>query len=199
MKHSCDQGEKKRESRHKLDPGNVRAHSVHKKCDARQPCTTCANKNRGAACKYEGSRSRDNPPLKPPTPQRKDALAGPDSSESDSSRSPSVDANEKPLVPPYQSEREIPPLIPGRANPAPSLDGSLKGLGIAEWSLCSTESSFTTLPSIHFRAIPRPLGIPLSLIPPERVQVSRFPGSDQDMSLCVFSLRLRKFSSGRRG
>lgn len=46
-------------------------------------------------------------------------------------------------------------------------------------------SSFTILPSIHFR-IPRPLQIPLSLIPPEHVQVSYIAGNDLDMFLYVF-------------
>jgi len=46
-------------------------------------------------------------------------------------------------------------------------------------------SSFTVLPSIHLQAIHRPLRISLSLIPPERVQVSSITGGDFDMSLYV--------------
>jgi len=46
-------------------------------------------------------------------------------------------------------------------------------------------SSFTVLPSIHFRRIPRPLPVPLSLIPPERVQISPNAGGDLDMTLYV--------------
>ena len=46
-------------------------------------------------------------------------------------------------------------------------------------------SSFTVLPSIHFRTIPRSLRIPLSLIPPERVQISSIAGGDLDMTLYV--------------
>ena len=53
-----------------------------------------------------------------------------------------------------------------------------------------TGSSFTVLPSIHFRTIPRPLQIPLSLIPPERVQISPIAGGDLDMTLCVLFLVL---------
>ena len=45
--------------------------------------------------------------------------------------------------------------------------------------------SFTVLPSVHFGRIPRPLPVPLSLIPPERVQVSSNPGGDLDMTLYV--------------
>jgi len=43
-------------------------------------------------------------------------------------------------------------------------------------------SPFTILPSIHFSKIPRPLRMPLSLIPPERVQVSCVSWSDLDMT-----------------
>ena len=50
-----------------------------------------------------------------------------------------------------------------------------------------TVSSFTILPSIHFRTIPRPLRVPLSLIPPERVQVSSVAEGDLDMTLYVLS------------
>ena len=49
-------------------------------------------------------------------------------------------------------------------------------------------SSFTVLPSIDFRAIPRLLQIPLSLIPPERVQISPITGGDLCMSLYVLRL-----------
>ena len=48
-----------------------------------------------------------------------------------------------------------------------------------------TGSSFTILPSIHFRTIPWPLRIPLSFIPPEHAQVSSVARSDLDMTLCV--------------
>ena len=53
----------------------------------------------------------------------------------------------------------------------------------------------TVLPSIQFRTIPRPLQVPLSLVPPERVQVSPIAGGDLDMTLCVLSVS--GFLSGR--
>jgi hypothetical protein len=159
-----------------LDRGNVRAYIVHKKCDARQPCTTCVNKNRGTACKYEGSRSSGNVPPTPPMSQSEDALAGSGSSESGSSRS--------------LEKVDLVPLS--------DVSVVQKTLDVAEWLPRSTGSSFTILPSVHFRAIPRPLHIPLSFIPPERVQISWVSGNDLDMTLCVFSLRFLKFSSGRR-
>jgi hypothetical protein len=174
--HSCDQDGEKSEWRHKLDLGNVMAYIVNKKCDARQPCTECVNKNRGTACKYEVSRSSGNVSPTPPMSQPKDALAGSGSSESGSSRSlEGVD-----LV------------------PLSDVSVVQKTLDVAEWSPRSTGSSFTILPSIHFRAIPRPLQIPLSFIPPERVQVSWVSGNDLDMTLYVFSVRFLEFSSDRR-
>lgn len=49
-----------------------------------------------------------------------------------------------------------------------------------------TTSAFTILPSVYFRTIPRPLRVPLSLIPPEHMQVSGICENDLDMSLYVF-------------
>jgi hypothetical protein len=46
-------------------------------------------------------------------------------------------------------------------------------------------TSFTILQSIHFQTIPRPLRIPLSLIPPEHLRVSDVPGGELDLTLCV--------------
>jgi hypothetical protein len=174
--HSCDQVGEKSEWRHKLDLRNVMAYIVNKKCDARQPCMTCVDKNKSAACKYEGSRSSGNVPPTPPMSQSKDVLAGSGSNESGSS------------------------CYLEKVDQIPLSDVSVvqKILDVAEWSPRSTGSSFTILPSIHFRAIPRPLQIPLSFIPPERVQVSWVSGNDRDMTLYVFSLRFLEFSSDRR-
>jgi hypothetical protein len=178
----------------------VRVYFVHKKCDARQPCTTCVNKNTGAACEYEGSRSCGYTPPNPPTPQSKNALAGSGSSEFGSSGSSSVGSHERPSSPPNRFERGPPPPILEKVDRVLPPGGSVvqTALDVTEWSPRSTGTSFKILPSIHFRAIPRPLRMPLSLIPPERVQVSRATGSDLDMALYVFSLRVRKFSSDRR-
>ena len=48
-----------------------------------------------------------------------------------------------------------------------------------------TVSSFTVLPSVLFRTIPRPLPVPLSLVPPEHIQISPVAGGDLDMTLYV--------------
>ena len=89
-----------------------------------------------------------------------------------------------------------PPLAPRERSLAPSFRA--RGAGMLGPSLVARDayditkrvprtnvSPFTVLPSIHFRTIPRPLQIPLSLIPPERVQISPIAGSDLDMTLCV--------------
>jgi hypothetical protein len=180
-KHPYNQGEKKREWRHKSGLGYVKTHSVHKKCDAKEPCTTCVNKNRGSTCKYEGSRSRGDVPSNSPMPKPKDFLARSDSSEPGSSYPSPFDL----------FARSSAPLVPWS-------DGSVaqKTLGVTEWSPRSTGSSFTILPSINFLTIPRPLHTSLSLIPPERVQVSWVAGNDLDMALYVFVIRSLKFSSG---
>ena len=52
------------------------------------------------------------------------------------------------------------------------------------------------LPSTHFQTIPRPLRVPLSLIPPEHMQVSSIAENDLDMTLCVF-FRLWDFTRAK--
>ena len=161
------------------NPGNVRAHTVCKKCDAKQPCTTCVTKNRGAGCKYaEGSRSSADTPPKPQNCPPKDALpAG-----SGSSNSLSLNFSENSSAPP---ERKPALLILEKAAPVSSSDTSAteKPLTVVACPLRPVASSFEILPSIHLQTIPQPLRIPFSFIPPERVQVSGNGGSDLDMTL----------------
>ena len=57
--------------------------------------------------------------------------------------------------------------------------------GAMEYPPRSTASSFTILPSVHFQTVPHPLPLPLSDIPPERLQVSWVSGNDLDMTLYV--------------
>jgi hypothetical protein len=174
--HSCDQVGEKSGWRHRLDLGNVMAYIVNKRCDAREPCMTCVDKNKSAACKYKGSRSSGNVPPTPPMSQSKAVLVGSGSNESGSS------------------------CYLEKVDQVPLSDVSVvqKILDVTGWSPRSTGSSFTILPSVHFRDIPRPLHIPSSFIPPERIQVSWVSESDRDMTLYVFSLQPRKFSSDRR-
>ena len=145
-------------------------------CDAKQPCTTCVNKNKGAACEYEGSRNRDNALSKRPTPTPKGVLLVRSNSNASGSRlSSSPDFRERPLAQPEQSRREPPPTTHGKLVPVPSSDASVavRALGAMEYPLHPIVSSFSILPSINFQSTTRPLQTPLSLIPPN---VCKFPG-----------------------
>lgn len=162
----------------------MRAHSIHKRCDARQPCKTCAEKGRGAACKYEVSSG--NVPPKPPIsgPPRDVLFPWSDSSKSGPSHSLSLVLREKSSEPAEQSERQPSRLKLENAVLVPSSGASAadKALGVTECLTHLDAPSFAIIPSIHFRVIPRPLRIPLSLIPPEHVRVSCVAGSDMDMT-----------------
>ena len=87
---------------------------------------------------------------------------------------------------------EQPPTSPPRVHngvvlrPSSDVSAARHIHATTEYLPRSTVSSFTVLPSIHFRTIPRPLRVPLSLIPPERVQVSSVAEGDLDMTLYVF-------------
>ena len=92
----------------------------------------------------------------------------------------------RPSKPKARLPRELPPAshIHDSIAPCPSSDVS-----VVRYIHNATKRvphpvpySFTILPSIHLRTIPRPLQIPLSFIPPEHVQVSRVAGSDMDMT-----------------
>lgn len=136
-------------------------------------------------CRYEGSRSSG----KRPTPRPKDVLVWSDSKESGPSHSLPLDLRGGSSINPGQSERETLPPIDEKVASAPLSDGSVAAdaLGVTECPLRPTATSFAILPSISFQTVPRPLRIPLSLVPPERVQVSWVSGSDLDMTLYVFS------------
>ena len=155
------------------------------------------NKNKGAACKYEGSHHSDKAPPKYPSSPPKDVLmAWSDSNESAYSQPSPPDSPEGPSVQPGQREQERSPLVRENVVPVPPSDASvtMKAPGVTECTLPPTAFPLTVHPSIHFQTIPRPLRIPLSLIPPERLQVSWVAGSEMDMKLYVFSRRPREYS-----
>ena len=185
------------------------------RCDAKQPCTTCVNGNRGAGCTYElpprprpagtgvfifvQARAPDSPnagnlPSQAPANVPSSALTSPPRdlplvTWSDSSESgPSHSQFPAPPTPIIRSSPDFSPRIHDKILPGPSSDVSVrrKTHDTTISILRPTVSSFTVLPSIHFQIVPRPLRTPFSLIPPERVQVSSVAGSDLDMTLCVF-------------
>lgn len=167
----------------------------HQKCDAKRPCTTCVNGNKGAECTYEPQRRPrpttfvfahrfSGPQIGPPS----DLLALSSSSESTSSTAPPLALPERHSTPTLRLPWE---LSPRTLN---NIGSSVvqKSRGTTECVPYLTGFSFTILPSIHFRTIPRPLRVPPFLIPPERMQISSIAESDLDMTLCVF-FRLLKF------
>ncbi|KAF9783449.1 hypothetical protein BJ322DRAFT_153080 [Thelephora terrestris] len=150
------------------------------KCDARQPCATCVNRDRVAACTYERSRSS------------KSVLRASLDSSSGSASSHSSSANllERSSTPPNQLELKLSLRAPRKVAPVPSSNVSLVGEvpGSTEHPPRPTASSFTVLPSIHFQTIPRPLRIPLSAIHPEHSQVSCVARNDLDMAFRLRAL-----------
>ena len=177
--------------------GRRRLTSSHQRCDAKRPCTTCVNGDKADECIYGRQRSRLIPTIQtsakgfswPPIgPLPTLLLTWPDSSESASLPS-SLAPCERPSPPTARPPWELSPRIYNQIGPRPSSDVSVvqSTCGITERVPRLTGSSFTILPSIHFHTIPRPLRIPLSLVPPEYTQVSSVTESELDMTLCVFS------------
>ena len=188
--------------------------SSHQRCDGRRPCMTCVNRERGDECTYEprqrphGANSSTLPisnetvshpltvrtlPSKPPavgfsssdSPTRPLLgtlhLTWSNSSESASSLPP------PPPLAPYERSLALSSRVQGEMALDPSSDVAVVQ-DIQSTTECvphPTVSSFTVLPSIHFRRIPRPLLVPLSLIPPEHAQLSSNAGGDLDMTLYV--------------
>lgn len=195
-------------------------HFTHQRCDGKQPCTTCVNGERGVRCAYEPRQqsrrakpkallvSRDSAPrplgirtlpsepstvgfLSSERPIRPSLdiplLTWSNSGESDPPLLPPLAPFERPLTSPSHARDQV---VPDRSPPP----GALVVRNIHDTTGCisrPTVSSFTILPSIHFQTIPWPLQVPLSIIPPERVQVSPIAGGDLDMTLYV----LIRFSS----
>ncbi|KAF9779638.1 hypothetical protein BJ322DRAFT_369059 [Thelephora terrestris] len=139
------------------------------KCDAKQPCTRCVDRHRTAACTYERFPSIDNAP--PKTLRflaRKDPPLA--SSDYDSSY----------FLPPDFREQPLTLLLP-------SSSASEKARDATECPPPPTPF-LTTLPSLHFQTVPRPLPRPLSDIPPELLQVSSASESSLDMTFRLKAL-----------
>ena len=102
-------------------------------------------------------------------------LLRPSSSGTASSRPQPLTPREQPLTPMGEPRR------------MPLSDASVMG-NVHNTAGCvphSSVSSFTVLPSINFRTVLRPPRVPLSLTPPERLQISSIAGGDLDMTLYV--------------
>ena len=170
--------------------------SPHQRCDAKQPCTACVNGDKSAECIYE-SRRRPRPipttqvptggfswpPIGPPTL----LLTWSNFSEPTPPLVPSLTPCEQPppltLLP-----WELSPRLYNQIGLGPLSDvlAVQNTHGQVEHAPHPAGSSFTILPSIHFQTIPRPLRVPLSLVPPEYMQVSSIAKSELAMTLCMF-------------
>jgi hypothetical protein len=153
---------------------NRQGQSCQQKCDAKQPCTTCLKRDRVAACTYERSRSSANiSPRLPRSPTK--------SSKFVYFHHVPPDPHERPSTPPERLES--PHVLDEAALVlSPSTSAVEKAHGVTECPPPLITSSLTILPSIHFQRIPRPLPLPLSVIPPERKQVSWVSENDLDMT-----------------
>ena len=174
--------------------------SPHQKCDAKQPCTTCVNRDGGAECTYElrqqphpagtfqTSFAYTSPGPPTGTPPGGLLLTFPSSRESASPIPLSLPPCERPSTLTVELSRELSPRIHNEVMEGPTSNVSVAQEihGAMECIPPLTGSSFTILPSIHFQTIPRPLRVPLSFFPPEHIQVSSTARNDLDMTLCVF-------------
>jgi len=189
--------------------------SPHQRCDGKRPCTTCVNGERGTECTYKiWQRSRragasafpvrreiaSHPPTAHTLPSQPPAtefsfsellthssLNIPLLTLSDSSESASSLLPPPPPRAPYERPLAASSHVHGEMVLGPPSDFSVARHthDTTECLLRPTVSSFTVLPSIHFQTIPPPFPVPLSLVPPERIQISSNAGGDLDMTLYV--------------
>ena len=191
-----------------LDPGFT---LPDQKCDAKRPCTTCVNWDKGTECAYEQPRPVGTDALSVPPDNASGYLNARTSSFQTSAdglpfREPPIDPppdHPAPARPgPYESAS--PPSLssapymrrPSRPTPrlpqdpppflrnstVPRPSSSPVIHEIMERDSSPVGPPFTIPISIQFRTIPRPLRTSLSFAPPERVQVSCVSRSDLDMT-----------------
>ena len=171
--------------------------SPHQKCDTKQPCATCVNREAGADCAYGPQPRRPrlatrfqtsvNTSSGPPTGTPSDVLTLSSFRESTSPLFPFLPSREQPSTSTPELPQELSPRIHDGVVVGPSSNVSVvqEIHGAMECVPPLTGFSFTILPSIHFRTIPRPLRVPLPFPPPEYIQVSSIVRNDLDMTLCV--------------
>lgn len=176
------------------------------KCDAKRPCTTCANSGRGSGCFYEELRFPHHVisplphaahlfPLSdedPPGPSN-DA---PFSHRSDPSETPGLQVG-RPAQLGYDTFGPSsadpvdwdPTKLPSTSHTFQGFDPFVSG-GIKRYvrsrPLCpttpSTDPGLFVLPSLRLSIVPRPIHTPLSFFPPQRFQVAEGMSGDFEMS-----------------
>ena len=155
--------------------------SLHQRCDAMRPCTACANEGKASRCTYE-PRQRPRPTAAFQTLANK--LSGPsghfttfDSSESNPSLPPSLTPCERPSLPTVRLPWKLSSPIDNQTGSGPSSDISVAHSirGATECVSHLIGPSFQIPSPIRCQTTPQPLQVPLSLTPPERMQVPFLP------------------------
>jgi len=185
----------------KVGPRLRRLTSPNQRCDGKRPCMTCVNGEGGDGCTYE-PRQRSHRTNASALPISRETESHPPSIRTLPSQPPATRfLFSEPLTCPSLgiplltlsnssgSTFSLLPPPPPRLAPSshargeivlgPSSDFSVvrHTHDTTECVLRPTVSSFTVLPSIHFQTVPWPLQIPLSLILPERMQISSVAGA----------------------
>ena len=183
------------------------------KCDAKRPCTTCANSGRGSGCFYEELRFPHHviPHAAHPFPFSDEDPPGLSNDGSFSYRSFGAgedvpDAFESPRLQvgrPVQLGRDAlgsssadpvdwdPTKLPSTSHTFQGFDPFVSG-GIKRYvrsrplrsTTPSTSSELLVLPSLRLSIVPRPIHTPLSFFPPQRFQVAEGMAGDFEMSWC---------------
>lgn len=168
--------------------------SPRQKCDAKEPCAACVNVDKGSECAYEPrQRPRPAAAFQASASKLSRPQTGPPSDPSPLTWSNSSEHTSllalRPLTPTLRLPWEISPRIRDSEivlGPSSDVLITQKNRGTTKCVSRLTGSSFTILPSIHFRTVARPLRVSLSFIPPEYMQISCVSGNDLDLTLYVF-------------
>lgn len=190
------------------------------KCDAKRPCTTCANSGRGSGCFYEELRFPHHviPHAAHPFPLSDEDPPGPSNDgsflhQSFGAAEEAPDPSENPRLQvgrPVQSGRGAfgassadpvdwdPTKLPSTSHTFQGFDPFVSG-GIKRYvrsrplrpTTPTTNSGLFVLPSLRLSIVPRPIHTPLSFFPPQRFQVAEGMSGDFEMSWYEFFVVFR--------
>ena len=162
-----------------IDSKNRKAHHACQRCDAKRPCTSCVSKGRGATCAYKESRPKNAPS------ERESPLSPPGVTLLTQS-TPSEPAFSRPPSPgPSEMSSKLPVLTYDQVSRACPPDTSIREKAPTGPLSRPTTSSSAVPPPVHSQPISRPLQTSLSLVHPQRTQVSGTAVGDLDMTLYV--------------
>ena len=164
--------------------------SPHQRCDGKRPCMACVKGGRDAGCTYEPGQPSRRTSNKLLSVSRNGSYCPPSTRTSPLQASTNgcsflefltCPPSKTPLLNLSNSGESASDVPMPRSHGERAL--VRKTRYSSELTPPPTVSSFTVLPSIHFRTIPRPSRVPLSLVPPEHVRISSTARSDLDMIL----------------